>query len=184
MLIQRYELRVKSLPCHPGGECLGAFARLGEDISAVLPYLNTRLKGAMYHPSAQVLTWPMGSRAVSIRPHELAVSDVEDRADAEAVIRDLVDLVNRTWDERDSIRPSLVQREPLKALEVYKLLPRQNCRACGQPTCFTFALMLSSGQVQISQCPPLFTAERKSSRERLLAMLAAAGIEPVPGTET
>ena len=183
MLIQRYELRVKSLPCHPGGECLGAFARLGEDISAVLPYLNTRLKGAMYHPSAQVLTWQMGSRAVSIRPHELAVSELEDRAEADAVIQSLVDLINRTWEERDSIEPSLVQREPLKALEMYKLLPRQNCQACGQPTCFTFALKLVSGQAQINQCSPLFTAEYQSSRERLLGMLVAAGIEPVRGAE-
>jgi ArsR family metal-binding transcriptional regulator len=183
LLIQRYEIRVESPPCHPGSECWSAFAQLSEDISAVLPYLNTRLKGAIYNHSAQVLTWQMGSRAVSIRPHEVAVSELEDRTEADAVIQGLVDLVNHTWEERNSIRPSLVQREPLKALEVYRLLPRQNCKACGEPTCFTFALKLASGQAQISQCPPLFTADYESSRERLLGMLAAAGIEPVPSAE-
>lgn len=184
MLIQQYKIRLESPPCHPGSEHWSVFAQLSEDISVVLPYLNTRLKGALYFHSAQVLTWEMGDSAISIRPHEIAVSHLEDRTQAEAAIRDLVDLVNRTWEERDHIRPSLVQREPLKVLEVYKLLPRQNCKACGQPTCFTFALMLASGQAQISQCPPLFTAEQQANRERLLAMLAAAGIDPVPGTET
>ncbi len=182
MLIQQYEIRVESLPCHPGGECLGAFAQLSDDISAVLPYLNARLKGAMYNRAAQVLTWQMSNRAVSIRPHEVAIADVEDRNGAESAVRELVELINRTWEERESIQPSLVQREPLKVLEVYKLLPRQNCQLCGQPTCFTFALQLASGQAQIHQCPPLLTSEHQSSRERLLTMLAAAGIEPDAGT--
>lgn len=184
MLIQQYELKMELPPCDPGSERRSAFAQLSEDISAVLPYLNARLKGAIYDHSAQVLTWRTGGRVVSVRPHEVAVSSLEDRTEAEAVIERLVDLVNRTWEERDRIEPSLVKREPLKALEVYKLLPGQNCKACGQLTCFTFALRLVSGQAQISQCPPLFTVEYQSSRERLLVMLAAAGIEPASSAET
>ena len=30
----------------------------------------------------------------------------------------------------------------LKALDVYKLLPKKNCKECGDPTCLTFAMKL------------------------------------------
>jgi ArsR family metal-binding transcriptional regulator len=184
MLIEQYELRVESPPCDPGSERWSAFAQLSADISAALPHLNARLKGAIYDHSAQVLTWRTGGRAVSVRPHEIAVSNLEDRTEAQAVVQRMVDLVNSTWEERDSIQPSLVKREPLKALAVYKLLPGQNCKACEQPTCFTFALRLVSGQAQIGQCPPLFTAEYQSSREHLLAMLGAAGVQSISNVES
>lgn len=176
MLIERYELKVTSPPCDPGSERWSAFAQIGTDISAVLPYLNTRLKGAIYDHSAQVLTWRAGGRTVCFRPHQIAVSNLEDRGEAEAVVKRMVDLANRTWQKRDGIQPSLIKRGRLKALDVYKLLPGQNCKACGQPTCFTFALKLAAGQANIEACEPLFADEYRPERERLLQMLVAAGI--------
>ena len=46
---------------------------------------------------------------------------------------------------------------PLKPriLELLKLLPRTNCRACGQPTCLVFATRLSSGEAVPEACPEL-----------------------------
>lgn len=176
MLVEDYELRLELPPCDPGSERWSAFAQIGTDISVVLPYLNTRLKGAIYDHSAQVLTWRMGGRVVCFRPHEIAVSNLEDRNEAQTVIERMVEVVNKTWEQRDSIQPSLVKRERLKALDVYKLLPGQNCKACGQPTCFTFALKLAAGQADIGACLPLFTDEYRSKREQLLQLLKAAGI--------
>jgi hypothetical protein len=43
--------------CDPGAERFPAFAELTVDISAVLPYLNATLRGAIYHRSANALTW-------------------------------------------------------------------------------------------------------------------------------
>lgn len=176
MLIEQYELRLESPPCDPGSERWSAFARVDTDISEVLPYLNAKLKGAIYDHKAQVLTWRTGGRTVSIRPHEIAVSNLQDRAEAEAMVKRIVDLINKTWEQREQIQPSLVRREPLKALDVYKVLPGSNCKACGQPTCFTFALKLVAGQADITSCGPLFEEAHREQRERLLQMLEAAGI--------
>jgi len=38
---------------------------------------------------------------------------------------------------------------------VYKLLPQTNCKQCGEPTCYTFALKLAASQKKITDCPPL-----------------------------
>ncbi len=43
----------------------------------------------------------------------------------------------------------------LKALDIYKLLPKKNCKECGEPTCLTFAMKLASGKVKPEDCPYL-----------------------------
>lgn len=43
----------------------------------------------------------------------------------------------------------------LKALDIYKLLPKKNCKECGDPTCLTFAMKLAGGKVDIDLCPYL-----------------------------
>ncbi len=174
MLIERYELELVSPPCEPGSERWSAFAALSADISQALPYLNATLKGAIYEQAAQVLSWRSGGRTIMFRPREIAVSNLEDRSEAEAVVQRMLKLVNRTWEERERIQPSMAKREPLKALDVYKLLPRTNCKACGQPTCFTFALKLAAGQADLDACLPLLAEERRAQREQLASLLQAA----------
>ncbi|HON81767.1 MAG TPA: acetyl-CoA decarbonylase/synthase complex subunit gamma [Methanoregulaceae archaeon] len=43
----------------------------------------------------------------------------------------------------------------LKALDIYKLLPKKNCKECGEPTCLTFAMKLAGGKVKPEDCPYL-----------------------------
>ncbi|MEN6610870.1 MAG: acetyl-CoA decarbonylase/synthase complex subunit gamma [Methanoregulaceae archaeon] len=43
----------------------------------------------------------------------------------------------------------------MKALDIYKLLPKKNCKECGDPTCLTFAMKLSQGKADPALCPYL-----------------------------
>ena len=43
----------------------------------------------------------------------------------------------------------------LKALDIYKLLPKKNCKECGDPTCLTFAMKLAAGKADVDLCPYL-----------------------------
>jgi ArsR family metal-binding transcriptional regulator len=173
MLIENYDLEVTSPPCRPGAERFNAIARLMVDISQVLPYLNATWKGAIYDHGAHFLTWRMGGRAVSVWPYEIAVSNLEDREEATTVIERLVGMINRIWGRREEIEPSTARRERLRALDVYKLLPGTNCKACGQPTCFIYANKVVAGQVAVETCTPLFTDEHQEKREQLLALIQA-----------
>ena len=40
-------------------------------------------------------------------------------------------------------------------IELYKLLPKSNCRQCGQATCLAFAAEVIKGQKRLNQCPHL-----------------------------
>ncbi len=43
----------------------------------------------------------------------------------------------------------------LTGLEIYKQLPKENCKECGVPTCLAFAMKVSAGQAGLSECPRL-----------------------------
>jgi ArsR family metal-binding transcriptional regulator len=40
-------------------------------------------------------------------------------------------------------------------MAIFKLLPQTNCKACGEPTCYTFALKLAASQRKFNDCPLL-----------------------------
>ena len=97
MLIEKYDLDVFTPPCEPGAERFSAVAQLVVDISEVLPYLNAALRGAVYIPEAQALTWKKGGHNIAFHAFEIATSNVEDRDAAVKELDGLIDLVNRTW---------------------------------------------------------------------------------------
>jgi acetyl-CoA decarbonylase/synthase complex subunit gamma len=60
----------------------------------------------------------------------------------------------------------------LKALDVYKLLPKKNCKECGEPTCLTFAMKLAGSKAKPELCPYL--------DENAKAVLGASTRPPIP----
>jgi ArsR family metal-binding transcriptional regulator len=170
MLIKEYELEVFSLPCDPGSESYAAKVHFSADIADSLPYLNAVLKGAIYQPEAPALTWKKGKVSIFFHPHEIAVSSVDDRASAENEARELVNLVNDTWDRNLEIEPDHTARKRPAPMALFKLLPQTNCRECSEPTCFSFALKLAAGQRQVSDCPPLGEAQHAEALAKLISL--------------
>ena len=41
----------------------------------------------------------------------------------------------------------------LKALDIFKLTPKKNCKDCGFPTCMAFSMKFDSGAVEVEKCP-------------------------------
>ncbi|RLC59245.1 MAG: acetyl-CoA decarbonylase/synthase complex subunit gamma [Chloroflexota bacterium] len=59
----------------------------------------------------------------------------------------------------------------LTGLQIYKLLPRTNCKECGFPTCLAFAMKLAAKQAELAACPYV--------SEEAKAQLAAAAAPPI-----
>jgi ArsR family metal-binding transcriptional regulator len=171
MLIDTYELEVFNPPCYPGAERFAAKALLNVDISTVLPYLNATLRGAVYYPVANSLTWKKGGHNIAFHAYEIATSNVEDRDDAEKELKGLIDLVNRTWDRRAEITPDTSTRQRPTVFVLFKFLPRINCKECDEPTCYIFAAKLAVAQRRIDECPKLSDphyAQQKAALETLI----------------
>ncbi len=179
MLIEKYDVEVFTPPCEPGAERYAAVARLIVDISEVLPYLNATLRGAVYHPAANALTWKKGGHNIAFHAYEVATSNAEDRDGAEKELRGLIDLINRTWERRAEITPDTTTRQRPTPMAIYKLLPNTNCKQCGEPTCYSFALKLAVSQKKIADCPPLAEpqyTEKRAALEEIVIEAPAIGL--------
>jgi acetyl-CoA decarbonylase/synthase complex subunit gamma len=66
-------------------------------------------------------------------------------------------------------------------LDVYKLLPRTNCKECGEENCMAFATKLVNREVPIEKCAPLLAKEYENSYKELKEMLKPAVKEIVVG---
>jgi len=174
MLIEKYDLEVFTPPCEPGAERYAASAKLTVDISEILPYLNATLRGAVYHSTANALTWKKGGHNVAFHAYEIATSNVEDRDGAEMELKGLVDLVNRTWERRAEITPDITIRQRPTPMAIFKLLPQTNCKQCGEPTCYTFALKLAAAQKKLANCPTLAEPQYAEKLARLEAIIIEA----------
>ncbi|MFC1951708.1 acetyl-CoA decarbonylase/synthase complex subunit gamma [Chloroflexota bacterium] len=42
---------------------------------------------------------------------------------------------------------------PLTGIEIFKLLPKTNCKECEEPTCLAFAMKLAAGKTELVLCP-------------------------------
>lgn len=50
----------------------------------------------------------------------------------------------------------------LTGLEIFKQLPKKNCKECGQPTCLAFAMQLAAGKASLDACPYVSDAAREA----------------------
>ena len=60
----------------------------------------------------------------------------------------------------------------LSPIEVYMLLPRTNCKECGEENCMAFAVKLVNREVSLQLCTPLFEEKHQDSLKSLGELLA------------
>ncbi len=53
----------------------------------------------------------------------------------------------------------------LTGIQIFKLLPKTNCKKCGFPTCLAFAMKLAQGGVELSACPDVSEEAKKTLGE-------------------
>jgi len=69
----------------------------------------------------------------------------------------------------------------LSPIDVYKLLPRTNCKECGEENCMAFATKVVNREISVDACPPLLKKEFEKSLKQLKEMLKPAVKEVVVG---
>lgn len=62
----------------------------------------------------------------------------------------------------------------LTGVEIFKLLPKTNCKKCGFPTCLAFAMKLAQRQATIDACPDV-----SEEAKRILGEASAPPIRPI-----
>ena len=168
MLLKTYQLEIFNNKCMPGAMTVNCFAHLTQDVSAVLPYLNSVLGGFEYVQDPPAVTFKAQGKLITVHGRRIAVNALKDEAEARKIVDWLKREINETWKNRDGIDPSTKGTPRPQIIDILKGLPKTNCRECGAPTCMVFAARVVEGVKGVDDCPPL-DAENKRRLQQYLA---------------
>ena len=167
-IINEYEIKLVEAGCAPGSARYGAVLNLNQDISPVLPYLNAVMDNPRYDHDNQILILREAEQAYAIRPYEIRIARADNWSEAQEIAAETVEMINRVWQDRESITPRYSERKMPAVIDIFKLLPKTNCKDCSYPTCLAFAADLCQGKVFPENCPPL----SGEGKEKILALFA------------
>lgn len=163
---------VRTLPCLADPGKIIVIGETDAAIDGVLPLLNAILPNVVsYHPFSGVMTLRRRPGLLTFYPNKVMITQVADVEEGLALLAAVRDLLNQTWARRDEIEPRPEGRRVPRPLDVYDLLPRTNCRACGEATCMAFAFGLLESRHRPEECPPLADPAYAAQRQALAEML-------------
>lgn len=163
---------IRILPCLADPGKIIVIGETDAALDGVLPLLNAILPNVVsYHPFSGVMTLRRRPGLITLYPDKVMITQVADVEEGLALLAAVRDLLNQTWARRDEIQPRHTGRRVPRPLDVYELLPRTNCRACGEATCMAFAFGLLEGRHQPEECPPLVDPTFAAQHQALCEML-------------
>jgi ArsR family metal-binding transcriptional regulator len=160
MLLESYTKETFNNECMPSAMSVQCFAHLDEDISEALPYLNAVLGGFTYTKNPPSITFKAQGKLITVHAKKIAINALKDEDEATKIIEWMKREINSAWENREKIEPLYEAAPQPKVIEILKLLPKTNCKECGQPTCMVFAAQVAEGAKGPEDCPPLDDASR------------------------
>ncbi len=154
-MLKGYRKEVVRPECRPEAESVHCIAHLDEDITEAIPYLNSVLGGFQYLKDPPSVSFKIHGKLIAVHPRKICVNALRDEAEGDKIIEWLKQEINDAWERREEIEPRFEGAPKPKVIEILKLLPKTNCRECGQPTCMVFATQAAEGARGPEDCPPL-----------------------------
>jgi ArsR family metal-binding transcriptional regulator len=171
---------VRILPCLANPGKIIVIGETDAAIDGVLPLLNAILPTVVsYNSFAGIMTLRRRPGLITLYPRQVMITQVADVAEGLVLLAAMRDLLNQTWARRDETDPQSEGCRVPRPLDIYELLPRTNCGACGEATCMAFAFGLLESRHRPEECPPLanptFAAQRQTLANLLSGMAETAG---------
>jgi ArsR family metal-binding transcriptional regulator len=142
-------------------------------LSEVLPYLAA-LPGVIgFNPEMRTLTFRRPRGFMTLYSHRVSITQVKDAEEGLELFSALTEAINATWENRQKLKPIQTRKKPPGHLDIYALLPKTNCKACGEATCLAFSVSLLLQKKTLQECEPLMSnssfEERRFALESLLS---------------
>lgn len=165
MLLKSYSKEVFRAKCNPSFESVHCIASLDQDIAEVLPYLNTVLGGFEYLKEHPAVIFKTQGRIITVHGNKIAINALKDAEEADKILEWIVREINDAWEKRDEITPSFEGAPRPKIIEILKMLPKTNCRECGEKTCMVFAARMAEGIKGTDDCLPINNGNKKMLKD-------------------
>jgi ArsR family metal-binding transcriptional regulator len=114
----------------------------------------------VYDDGSGALTLKLWDRLITIFPSgKIGVTYTLDINEAREVLEKIKKFIIKAEDELKRYgvpsQNEIDTRRKLTALQLYKYLPKTNCKLCGEATCMAFAVKVLNGEVKLPLCKPL-----------------------------
>jgi ArsR family metal-binding transcriptional regulator len=170
-LVENYTVKIVEPGCAPGSGRYGLQIDLTTDISPIFPYLNAQIKDGSYDHANHILIWRDTDHAYALHPAQIKIARIEDTLKAGQIAGEIIRKINRVWRDRENITPCFTERKLPTVIDLFKLLPKTNCKRCGFQTCLAFADAVRNSGAKIEDCLLLSTPKYEENKIKLLSIL-------------
>jgi ArsR family metal-binding transcriptional regulator len=167
-LLQITEVR-QLLPCIADASKFRIIARLEPQLGGALKLLEPLFPRARYSERIGALIIQKGNVLITLySAGNVTMTMISSEAEARAVLESLKETINRAI--AGGVTPVARERVMVDHAEVYKYLPKTDCKICGEQSCYAFAIRLVAGESTLEKCTPLLEPKFATSLETLRAL--------------
>ncbi len=159
MIIEYSDIILERRECEAGSLEFKVKFKFNSDISSLFPYINAVATKPLYFDKPHYIKFNFNEFHCALYPDNGVLAVVENKAHAITTIEKLIEFLNDIYSKKDSMQPNDKKFKHIPALNIYKLLPKNNCKKCGYPTCMSFAAALSKVEVSLDKCSELCNPE-------------------------
>jgi len=162
----------RTLPCLAEPGKIIVIGKPDRQLDEVIPYLATLPGVIAYNPETLTLTFRRQPGFMTLYSDKVYITQIKDAAEGLELLAALTDAVNAVWEKRYELVAQTAGKRAPRHLDIWELLPRTNCKQCGEATCLAFAVLLIQQKHSLDECIPLQQDPSFSDRRATLeAML-------------
>ena len=162
----------RTLPCLAEPGKIIVIGKPDRQLDEVIPYLATLPGVIAYNPETLTLTFRRQPGFMTLYSDKVYITQIKDAAEGLELLAALTDAVNAVWEKRYELVAQTAGKRAPRHLDIWELLPRTNCKQCGESSCLAFAVLLIQQKHSLDECIPLQQDPSFSDRRATLeAML-------------
>ncbi|MEM2911565.1 MAG: (Fe-S)-binding protein [Candidatus Bathyarchaeia archaeon] len=170
-IVKKIEIKEIS-PCTADPERIKFLAQADKPLEDVLPILYLAIPNAKYSEKLGALNYTHQQHLITMFTNgRIGMTYVKDRSEAEQLVEEARKLINRAFIYlKTHGKPSseiIRAKKELTPVKIYDLLPKINCKMCGEQGCFAFATKLLNGEKTLRDCPPLDSREYAAKKAQI-----------------
>ncbi|MEM3406068.1 MAG: (Fe-S)-binding protein [Nitrososphaerota archaeon] len=155
--VEKIEIK-KISACTADSKRIKFIAQADKNLGDVLPILYLYIPNANYSEKLGCLTYTYRMHLITIFSNgKISMTYVKDNKEAEQLMNEVKNLINRAITYLKNYgKPDeklLDLKKQTNPIQIYKILPKTNCKKCGEESCYAFSVKLFSGKKDLKDCP-------------------------------
>jgi len=159
---------IETSPCLAEKDLFKGITMASVDLTELLPYLNAVVEKPNYLPNSNSLLFKNGIIRFTLKGNNINVAKFANITELYELLDWVKELINTTYENRERIEPNHKGQKIVPTLKIYSLLPKQNCKKCGEQSCMAFAAKLNKLEAEVDDCPLFRENEFKELKNKLL----------------